>query len=117
MSNRINTSGPAPMNLIPHNVQEYDDDMRAIVNKHMGFGQGNPSAWVVAAVSEAFQRGVGVGLNLPSSHRPAPEQRRREPEFAERVDPERKAIGAAPRLIGADVVDVQAREIPYTPNN
>lgn len=46
---------------IPHNMQEHDDMLRAIANKHMGAGQGNVSVWVIQALHEAYKRGFGLG--------------------------------------------------------
>ena len=60
---------------LPLNPQEHDNDIRTLVVKHMGMGQGNPTQWVVDAVHEAFQRGFSVGLQAGlkmASHPPAP---------------------------------------------
>lgn len=56
-----------PAKFLPHNVQEFENDMRALIVKHMGLGQGNPTQWVVNAVCEAYQRGFGVGFGTGQS--------------------------------------------------
>lgn len=83
------------MHYVPHNMQEFEDDMRVIVNRHMGFGGGNPSQWVVNAVIEAFQRGVAIGQRMSEPRSP---EQQRETQWAQRIDPEQKAIGG-PRAI------------------
>lgn len=70
----------------PHNAQEFENEMRALIVSHMGLGQGNPTQWVVAAVCEAFQRGFGTGFAAAGANH----GQSRATEFAERVDPERK---------------------------
>lgn len=45
----------------PMNMQEHENDIRAIVNTHQGFGGGNPSQWVIKAGLECFSRGFGEG--------------------------------------------------------
>ena len=50
----------------PHNPQEFENDMRALIVSHMGLGQGNPTQWVVNAVCEAYQRGFGLGFQAGS---------------------------------------------------
>lgn len=50
-----------PVKFLPHNPQEFENDMRALIVSHMGLGQGNPTQWVVNAVVEAYQRGFSDG--------------------------------------------------------
>lgn len=119
------SSGPSVMHYIPHNVQEFDDDLRAIVIKHMGTGQGNPTQWVVNAVAEAFQRGVGIGMSMPYAQQ-APEQRQQARQYADEV-PRTAVILARSTSTAAspgDVIDVEVTErrgplgeLPYTPQN
>ena len=42
---------------LPHNRQEHDNEMRALIGKHMGADFSNPTQWVVDACHEAFQMG------------------------------------------------------------
>lgn len=56
---------------LPHNAQEFENDMRALIVSHMGLGQGNPTQWVVSAVCEAFQRGFGEGFRAGGMQRVA----------------------------------------------
>lgn len=51
-----------PAKFLPHNAQEFENEMRALIVSHMGLGEGNPTGWVVKAVCEAYQRGFGVGF-------------------------------------------------------
>ncbi len=57
------TPPPRPLvSFTPVNMQEHENDIRAIVNTHQGFGGGNPSQWVVNAGLECFSRGFGEGF-------------------------------------------------------
>jgi hypothetical protein len=51
-----------PAKFLPHNAQEFENEMRALIVSHMGLGQGNPTQWVVTAVCEAYQRGFALGF-------------------------------------------------------
>ena len=62
---------------LPHNIQEFENEMRALIASHQGLGSGNPTQWVVNAVIEAYQRGFGVGFNaaghqMPMRYEPNP---------------------------------------------
>jgi hypothetical protein len=60
--------GHSVTSYIPHNAQDHDDKLRAIAVSKMGTGEGNPSAWVIAALhqcwQEAFAAGVMVGRGI-----------------------------------------------------
>jgi hypothetical protein len=57
---------------LPHNVQDFENEMRALIVSHVGLGQGNPTQWVVNAVCEAYQRGFGVGFGAGKGTLPTP---------------------------------------------
>lgn len=91
---------------LPHNAQEFENEMRALIVSHMGLGEGNPTGWVVKAVCEAYQRGFGVGFAAGQyATVSAP------PPFKVEIPPGNRLYRQEP---AADVVDVQARQLPYT---
>lgn len=49
---------------LPHNRQEHDNDIRALVGRHMGNDFSNPTQWVVDAVHEAFRIGFSMGAEV-----------------------------------------------------
>lgn len=79
-----------PALFLPHNAQEFENDMRALIIKHMGLGEGNPTGWVVKAVCEAYQRGFGVGFaagqRTPIAPAPTTRVHPQPLTLAERVD-------------------------------
>lgn len=96
---------------IPHNMQEHDDMLRAIANKHMGAGQGNVSIWVIQALHEAYKSGFGLGYTT------AQNATRREPMFDPTMRREREMLreleGRRPDdVVDAEVTDVTPRQLP-----
>lgn len=80
---------------LPHNAQEFENDMRALIVKHMGLGEGNPTGWVVKAVCEAYQRGFGAGFAVGQRTPIAPSP-------ATRVYPQAQALTLAERVDGSE---------------
>lgn len=60
-----------PMVYLPHNVQEHDNMLRAMIVGHMGTAHGNPTQWVVDAMHECWQRAYAEGLAMGKQMRPA----------------------------------------------
>jgi hypothetical protein len=96
---------PNQVKFLPHNIQEHDNAMRALIASHMGTTGGNPTQWVVDAVHEAFARGFSLGFTTGQgatvSRPPAPEV-----PAIERPKgmPSRYATGG---LLGGDVIDME----------
>jgi hypothetical protein len=55
--------GEGPARFIPVNRQEFENELATIAGKHMGDLQGNPSAWVIAAMRECYQAGFALGFS------------------------------------------------------
>ncbi len=56
--------GEGPARFVPVNRQEFENELATIAGKHMGDLQGNPSAWVIHALREAYQAGFALGFDV-----------------------------------------------------
>lgn len=88
---------------IPHNMQEHDDMLRAIANKHMGAGQGNVSVWVIQALHEAYKRGFGLGYT--TAQRGGPMAPGNPPSL-------HKAMEFGRDIVDAHITDITPRQLP-----
>ena len=98
---------------IPHNMQEHDDMLRAIANKHMGAGQGNVSVWVIQALHEAYKRGFGLGYTTAQRGSPVASGAPPALHKALKAWPPKAPAGGMTR--SGDVVDVEditPRQLP-----
>ena len=102
---------PQLAKFLPHNIQEFENDMRALIASHQGLGSGNPTQWVVDAVVEAFQRGFGLGFDAgtkAANTAPPPP-----PAYRVQIPPGHRLHREPP----PETIEVPARELPYTPEN
>lgn len=113
---------------IPLNPVEHDNMLRTIIVSHMGTTDGNPTAWVVKAVHEAFQRGFGLGFKTGGMQRVAKPRSEEDgvdlqdhPAYQVQLpsseqagfDADRKRIGGTKALPMVERVS-DAVELPYT---